>query len=127
MSGATPPVRLQAKRLGIKKKEPKDPGIPAAWPFKEELIAQLKAQKERADAKQRAITAQRRAEKVLAGGARGLRTGVGSSGRGPASGEAGGSPPRIWQPFACPPHRGTAAVTPHRPAPLARRPTCRPR
>lgn len=56
----------KAKRLGIKKKEPKDPGIPAAWPFKEELIAQLRAQKERADAKQAAITAQRRAEKAAA-------------------------------------------------------------
>lgn len=58
------------KRLGIKKKEPKDPGIPSAWPFKEELIAQLKAQKERADAKQHAITMQRRAEKVRPGGLR---------------------------------------------------------
>ncbi|KAL4420634.1 hypothetical protein ABPG75_010290 [Micractinium tetrahymenae] len=60
----------KAKRLGIKKSsEPKDPGIPNAWPFKEELIAQLKAQKERADAKQRAITAQRRAEKAAAAAA----------------------------------------------------------
>ncbi|KAL4451438.1 hypothetical protein ABPG77_009510 [Micractinium sp. CCAP 211/92] len=59
----------KAKRLGIKKSEPKDPGIPAAWPFKEELIAQLKAQKERADAKQRAITAQRRADKAAAAAA----------------------------------------------------------
>lgn len=72
---------MQAKRLGIKKSEPKDPGIPAAWPFKEELIAQLKAQKERADAKQRAITAQRRAEKVGpgVGGGWGAGLGVGGS------------------------------------------------
>lgn len=38
-----------------------DPGIPNAWPFKEELIAQLKAQKEREEAKQRALREQRRA------------------------------------------------------------------
>lgn len=38
--------RKEEKKLGNKKKEPKDPGIPKAWPFKEELISQLKAQKE---------------------------------------------------------------------------------
>ena len=71
---------LQAKRLGIKKKEPKDPGIPAAWPFKEELIAQLRAQKERADAKQAAITAQRRAEKVGGSGCVAQRSGAAQRG-----------------------------------------------
>ena len=53
--------RKEANRLGTKPKEPKDPGIPNAWPFKEELIEQLKAQKEREDVKQRQLREQRRA------------------------------------------------------------------
>ena len=30
------------KRLGIKPKAPKDPGIPAQWPYKEELMQEMK-------------------------------------------------------------------------------------
>lgn len=39
--------RKEAKKLGLKPREPKDPGIPNAWPFKQELIQQLAAQKAR--------------------------------------------------------------------------------
>lgn len=45
--------RKEAKKLGLKKREPKDPGIPNAWPYKQELIQQLTAQKERAAARMR--------------------------------------------------------------------------
>lgn len=47
--------RKEAKKNGTTRKAPKDPGIPNAWPFKEELIQQLKAQKERASARERAL------------------------------------------------------------------------
>ena len=33
--------RKKAKKLGIKPKGPKDPGLPSAWPFKEELIKEF--------------------------------------------------------------------------------------
>ena len=58
--------RKEAKKLGIKPKEPKDPGIPKQWPFKEELIAQLMAQKERALLKERMLRDQRRAQAAAA-------------------------------------------------------------
>jgi hypothetical protein len=58
--------RREAKKLGLKPKEPKDPGIPNAWPFKEELIAQLKAQKERAEAKERMLKEQRKLQRQQA-------------------------------------------------------------
>lgn len=41
-------LRKQAKKNGTLRKEPKDPGIPNAWPFKEELLQGLQASKERA-------------------------------------------------------------------------------
>lgn len=47
--------RKEAKKAGTHRKAPKDPGIPNAWPFKEELISQLQAQKERALARERAL------------------------------------------------------------------------
>lgn len=47
--------RKEARKLGLKKREPKDPGIPNAWPFKQELIEQLAAQKERAAERMRKI------------------------------------------------------------------------
>lgn len=53
------------KRAGIKPKEAKDPGIPNTWPFKEELIQQMKAQKEAEQAKERMLREQRRAEKQV--------------------------------------------------------------
>ena len=39
--------RKEMNKKGIKPKEPKDPGIPNAWPFKEELVEQLRAQRDR--------------------------------------------------------------------------------
>lgn len=36
-----------AKKLGRKPKKTKDPGIPAQWPFKQELVKELEWQKER--------------------------------------------------------------------------------
>ncbi|KAK2076812.1 hypothetical protein QBZ16_005038 [Prototheca wickerhamii] len=47
--------RKDAKKSGLKRREPKDPGIPNAWPFKQELIQQLAAQKERAAERMRKI------------------------------------------------------------------------
>ncbi len=35
------------KRAGIKPKAAKDPGIPAAWPFKEELVQEIQATRHR--------------------------------------------------------------------------------
>ena len=35
------------KRLGIKKKGPKDPGIPQAWPYKEDLIKEIEYEHEK--------------------------------------------------------------------------------
>lgn len=54
--------RKEAKKLGIKKKEPKDPGIPNSWPFKEELIEQLTAQRQRQLARQQALKDARRVQ-----------------------------------------------------------------
>ena len=51
--------RKADRKAGIKPKDAKDPGIPNAWPFKEELIAGLTAQKERADAKDKMLREQR--------------------------------------------------------------------
>lgn len=49
-------ARKDAKKKGVvKRKEPKDPGIPNAWPFKETLIQQLKQEKERAEARERKL------------------------------------------------------------------------
>lgn len=47
--------RREARKNGTVNKAPKDPGIPNNWPFKEELIQQLKNQKERAIARQKAL------------------------------------------------------------------------
>jgi nuclear GTP-binding protein len=33
--------RKELKKSGNKPKEPKDPGIPSAWPFKEELLKEM--------------------------------------------------------------------------------------
>ena len=37
----------EAKKLGRKPKKVKDPGIPAQWPFKAELIKEMEWQKQR--------------------------------------------------------------------------------
>lgn len=47
--------RREARKNGTLNKAPKDPGIPNNWPFKEELIQQLKNQKERSIARQKAL------------------------------------------------------------------------
>lgn len=62
-------TRKEAKKLGLKKRAPKDPGIPNAWPFKQELIQQLAAQKERAAEHMRKIKEEswKRAKEVRAG------------------------------------------------------------
>lgn len=36
----------EAKKLGRKPKKVKDPGIPAQWPFKQELVKELEWQKQ---------------------------------------------------------------------------------
>jgi nuclear GTP-binding protein len=62
--------RKEAKKLkkqGIKPKEPKDPGIPNNWPFKDELIAQMKAQREREAAKQLAMKEAAKAKRQQVG------------------------------------------------------------
>lgn len=35
----------ELKKLGVKARPPKDPGIPAAWPFKEELLKEIEMAK----------------------------------------------------------------------------------
>ena len=60
--------RKADRKAGIKPKDAKDPGIPNAWPFKEELIAGLTAQKERADAKEKMLREQRWAARQVRGG-----------------------------------------------------------
>ena len=42
------------KRLGIKPKAPKDPGIPAQWPYKEELMQEIEFEVEKKRALQEA-------------------------------------------------------------------------
>ena len=61
--------RKDAKKSGLKRREPKDPGIPNAWPFKQELIQQLAAQKERAAERMRKIKEEsfKRASQVRGG------------------------------------------------------------
>jgi len=39
------------KRLGIKKKGPKDPGVPTAWPYKDELMKEIEYEHEKMDKK----------------------------------------------------------------------------
>ena len=48
-------LKKEAKKNGTVNKGPKDPGIPNAWPFKEELLRGLQASKERAKQRQIAI------------------------------------------------------------------------
>lgn len=60
--------RKEAKKNGTHNKAPKDPGIPNNWPFKEELIQQLKASKERALTRERALRDARREALVNGGG-----------------------------------------------------------
>lgn len=48
-------LRKEARKNGTVNKGPKDPGIPNAWPFKEDLLRGLQASKERAKQRQNAI------------------------------------------------------------------------
>eukprot|EP00933_Yihiella_yeosuensis_P072228 TRINITY_DN8056_c2_g3_i1.p1 TRINITY_DN8056_c2_g3~~TRINITY_DN8056_c2_g3_i1.p1 ORF type:complete len:484 (-),score=183.20 TRINITY_DN8056_c2_g3_i1:198-1649(-) len=43
-------MKKEAKKLGLRKKIKKDPGIPNSWPFKAEMLAQIEKQKEKKDA-----------------------------------------------------------------------------
>jgi hypothetical protein len=47
--------KKEMKKLGIKEKAPKDPGLPSQWPFKEELIKEFQFKKDQilADEKRR--------------------------------------------------------------------------
>lgn len=84
-------TRKEAKKLGLKKRAPKDPGIPNAWPFKQELIQQLAAQKERAAEHMRKVKEEswKRAQEVRAVvcvGATGRRGGLLAGGTFPEPG-----------------------------------------
>jgi len=48
-------LRKEARKNGTVNKGPKDPGIPNAWPFKEDLLKGLQASKERAKQRQNAL------------------------------------------------------------------------
>lgn len=54
--------RKEARKNGTLHKEPKDPGIPNAWPFKEELIQQMQEQKERAKLREKYMRAKQRSD-----------------------------------------------------------------
>ena len=56
--------RKEAKKNGTLGKGPKDPGIPNNWPFKEELLQQLQASKDRALAKEHALRDAKREAQV---------------------------------------------------------------
>lgn len=43
-------MKKEAKKMGLKKKVRKDPGIPNSWPFKAEMLADLERQKQDKDA-----------------------------------------------------------------------------
>jgi nuclear GTP-binding protein len=85
--------RKEANKSGQKNKGPKEPGIPNSWPFKEELIQQMAAQRERAAARQTAAQVARRAEiAALAEGTgqlQGLQAAAASRGRDFAAAAAG--------------------------------------
>ena len=53
--------RRWEKKNGSKLKKEKDPGIPNAWPFKDQMVKELQARKAKADAE----TAQKKMEKKL--------------------------------------------------------------
>jgi len=67
-------MRKKAKELrkkGGRVKPPKDPGIPAAWPFKEQLLQEMEFEKHR---RETAVAARKEAAKsrrVRGGGQRG--------------------------------------------------------
>ena len=48
-------LRKEAKKNGTVNKGPKDPGIPNAWPFRDDLLKGLQASKERAKQRQNAL------------------------------------------------------------------------
>ena len=76
--------RKEAKKNGTHNKGPKDPGIPNNWPFKEELIQQLKASKERALAREKALREAKRdavAQQTAEGGLEGIQQGAAARGQ----------------------------------------------
>ena len=71
--------RKEEKKNGTLSKAPKDPGIPNNWPFKEEIINSLRASKERAAARERALRdAQRQAasQQIKEGGLEAIQQGA---------------------------------------------------
>lgn len=73
--------RKEAKKNGTLHKAPKDPGIPNNWPFKEELIQQLKASKERAVAREKALRDARREALINGGGLQTLQQAAAARGQ----------------------------------------------
>ena len=54
----------QRKKAGLKPKRTKDPGLPAQWPFKEELLKDLEWQKQRILAQEKAKKEERKLKRV---------------------------------------------------------------
>lgn len=52
------------RKAGIKPKGPKDPGIPAQWPFKEQLLKDLEWQKQRILAQEKVKKEQKKLKRV---------------------------------------------------------------
>ena len=73
--------RKEAKKNGTLNKGPKDPGIPNNWPFKEELIQQLKASKERAAAHQKALREAHQPAAIEQGGLQAIQQGAAARGQ----------------------------------------------
>jgi nuclear GTP-binding protein len=73
--------RKEAKKNGNVNKGPKDPGIPNNWPFKEELIQQLKASKERAAAHQKALRDAKQDAVINQGGLQAIQEGAAARGQ----------------------------------------------
>ena len=53
-------TRARRKRAGIRPHRRKDPGIPNSWPFKEELLRQVAAHRERDEARKQAAKDERK-------------------------------------------------------------------
>ena len=81
--------RKEMKKKGLKPREPKDPGIPNSWPFKQELIQELQVQHERDLAREAARKEEQRMRQVRAWGW-GLGGGSSAAEAGVREGQAGG-------------------------------------
>lgn len=72
--------KKEMKKLGIKPKAPKDPGLPAQWPFKEELIKEFAFQRAQILADEKRRKDEKKARRAVSEGAAGGRTGVAALG-----------------------------------------------